>query len=129
MELRDIIEKAWDDRSLLNDKEVILALKTIIEDLDHGDRRVAEPTEDGWKVNEWIKKAVILYFPIQKMQTVEVGHTFEFHDKMKLKTGYAQKGARVVPHHVKIWRLCLKRSNNDAILCKYWCLCRCRNYG
>lgn len=99
MELKDIIEKAWDDRSLLNDKEVVLAIKTIIEDLDHGDRRVATPTPEGWVVNEWIKKAVILYFPIQKMQTIEVG-PFEFHDKMKLKTGYAQKGIRVVPHAV-----------------------------
>lgn len=99
MELRDIIERAWDDRSLLKDKEVILAIKTIIEDLDNGDRRVAEPTPGGWVVNEWIKKAVILYFPIQKMETIEVG-PFEFHDKMKLKTGYAQKGVRVVPHAI-----------------------------
>jgi len=99
MELRDIIERAWDDRSLLKDKEVILAIKTIIEDLDNGDRRVAEPTPEGWVVNEWIKKAVILYFPIQKMETIEVG-PFEFHDKMKLKTGYAQKGVRVVPHAI-----------------------------
>ena len=99
MELRDIIERAWDDRSLLKDKEVILAIKTIIEDLDNGDHRVAEPTPEGWVVNEWIKKAVILYFPIQKMETIEVG-PFEFHDKMKLKTGYAQKGVRVVPHAI-----------------------------
>jgi len=99
MELRDIIERAWEDRSLLKDKEVILAIKTIIEDLDRGDRRVAEPSADGWIVNEWIKKAVILYFPIQKMQTIEVG-PFEFHDKMKLKSGYAQKGIRVVPHAI-----------------------------
>ena len=100
MELRDIIERAWDDRSLLNDKEVILAVKTIIEDLDRGDRRVAEPGENGWIVNEWVKKAVILYFPIQKMQTVEVG-PFEFHDKMKLKTGYAKKvsGSCHMPSH------------------------------
>lgn len=99
MELRDIIERAWEDHSLLNDKEVVLAVKTIIEDLDSGDRRVAEPNEKGWIVNEWVKKAVILYFPIQKMQTVEVG-PFEFHDKMKLKTGYAKKGVRVVPHAI-----------------------------
>lgn len=99
MELRDIIERAWNDRSLLADKEVILAIKTIIEDLDNGSLRVAEPTPEGWVVNEWVKKAVILYFPIQKMQTIEVG-PFEFHDKMKLKTGYAQKGVRVVPHAI-----------------------------
>lgn len=99
MELKDIIEKAWEDRSTLNDKEVVIAIKTIIEDLDRGDKRVATPTADGWIVNEWIKKAVILYFPIQKMQTIEIG-PFEFHDKMKLKTGYAQKGIRVVPHAI-----------------------------
>lgn len=99
MELRDIIEKAWEDRSMLQDKNVVLAIKTIIDDLDMGHRRVAEPTAAGWQVNEWIKKAVILYFPIQKMQTIEVG-PFEFHDKMKLKTGYAQKGVRVVPHAI-----------------------------
>ena len=99
MELRDIIEKAWNDRSLINDKEVILAVKTIIEDLDHGDRRVAEPTADGWKVNEWIKKAVILYFPIQKMETIEVG-PFEFHDKMLLKKDFSAQGIRVVPHAI-----------------------------
>ena len=99
MELEDIIERAWEDRSLLNNKEVILAIKTIIEDLDKGERRVAAPDDKGWIVNEWIKKAVILYFPIRQMQTVEVG-PFEFHDKMKLKTGYAQKGVRVVPHAI-----------------------------
>ena len=88
-----------EDRTLLNDKEVVIAIKTIIEDLDRGDKRVATPTEEGWVVNEWVKKAVILYFPIQKMQTIEVG-PFEFHDKMKLKTGYEQKGVRVVPHAV-----------------------------
>ncbi len=99
MELKDIIEKAWDDRSTLHDKEVVIAIKTIIEDLDRGDKRVATPTSEGWVVNEWIKKAVILYFPIQEMRTIEVG-PFEFHDKMKLKTGYAQKGIRVVPHAI-----------------------------
>ena len=99
MQLRDIIEKAWDDRSLLSDKQTIIAIKTIIEDLDHGDKRVAEPTPEGWVVNEWIKKAVILYFPIQKMQTIEVG-PFEFHDKIRLKDGYAKKGVRVVPHAI-----------------------------
>lgn len=99
MQLRDIIEKAWDDRSLLKDKQTVIAIKTIIEDLDSGAKRVAEPSPDGWIVNEWIKKAVILYFPIQKMQTIEVG-PFEFHDKIRLKDGYAKKGIRVVPHAI-----------------------------
>ncbi|HBH22165.1 MAG TPA: 2,3,4,5-tetrahydropyridine-2,6-dicarboxylate N-succinyltransferase [Cytophagales bacterium] len=99
MELKEIIEKAWDDRSLIQDKEVQIAVKTIIDELDMGTTRVAEPSGDGWKVNHWVKKAVILYFPIQKMQAIEVG-PFEFHDKMKLKTGYAKKGIRVVPHAI-----------------------------
>ncbi len=99
MQLRDIIEKAWEDRSLLSDKQTIIAIKTIIEDLDRGDKRVAEPTEEGWVVNEWIKKAVILYFPIQKMQTIEVG-PFEFHDKIRLKDGYAKIGLRSLPHAI-----------------------------
>ncbi len=67
--------------------------------LDEGSLRVAEPTENGWKVNDWVKKAVILYFPIQQMQTIEVG-PFEFHDKMQLKKGYADTGVRVVPHAI-----------------------------
>ncbi|MDX5339117.1 MAG: 2,3,4,5-tetrahydropyridine-2,6-dicarboxylate N-succinyltransferase [Cyclobacteriaceae bacterium] len=100
MELRTIIEKAWENRELLKEKETEIAVKTIIADLDLGKIRVAEPTEDGsWKVNDWVKKAVILYFPIQKMQTIEVG-PFEFHDKMALKTNYAKQGVRVVPHAV-----------------------------
>jgi 2,3,4,5-tetrahydropyridine-2-carboxylate N-succinyltransferase len=67
--------------------------------LDEGSLRVAEPTESGWIVNDWVKKAVILYFPIQQMQTIEVG-PFEFHDKMQLKKGYADAGVRVVPHAI-----------------------------
>ncbi|MDP2042519.1 2,3,4,5-tetrahydropyridine-2,6-dicarboxylate N-succinyltransferase [Algoriphagus sp.] len=100
MELKTIIEAAWENRELLKEKETEIAIKTIIADLDAGRLRVAEPTDDGnWKVNDWVKKAVILYFPIQKMQTIEVG-PFEFHDKMALKTNYAKQGVRVVPHAV-----------------------------
>lgn len=100
MELVTIIENAWEDRALLNEKEVQLAIKSVIADLDTGMLRVAEPMADGsWKVNDWIKKAVILYFPIQKMKTIEVG-PFEFHDKMALKTNYAKQGIRVVPHAI-----------------------------
>jgi len=84
----------------LKEKETQIAIKTIIADLDSGVLRVAEPAGDGsWKVNDWVKKAVILYFPIQKMETIEVG-PFEFHDKMALKSNYATKGVRVVPHAV-----------------------------
>lgn len=100
MELKTIIEAAWENREMLKEKETVDAIKTVIEQLDAGQLRVAEPTEDGnWNVNDWVKKAVILYFPIQKMQTIEVG-PFEFHDKMALKTNYAKQGVRVVPHAV-----------------------------
>jgi 2,3,4,5-tetrahydropyridine-2,6-dicarboxylate N-succinyltransferase len=99
MELKEIIEKAWEDRTLLSESTTLDAINTIIEDLDKGRRRVAEPVEGSWQVNEWIKKAVILYFPIRKMELIEVG-PFQFHDKMKLKTGYDELGVRVVPHAV-----------------------------
>jgi 2,3,4,5-tetrahydropyridine-2,6-dicarboxylate N-succinyltransferase len=99
MELKDIIEKAWENRELLQDKDTKIAIKTIIDELDRGHVRVAEPNGDGWIVNEWVKKAVILYFPIMKMQLLEVG-PFEFHDKIKLKTGYDKLGVRVVPHAI-----------------------------
>jgi 2,3,4,5-tetrahydropyridine-2,6-dicarboxylate N-succinyltransferase len=96
MELKEIIEAAWQNRELLKDNDTVLAIKSIIDDLDKGKKRVAEPVEGGWQVNEWIKKAVILYFPIQKMEVIEVG-PFEYYDKMKLKSGYEALGVRVVP--------------------------------
>ncbi|WP_258105018.1 2,3,4,5-tetrahydropyridine-2,6-dicarboxylate N-succinyltransferase [Marinoscillum sp. MHG1-6] len=99
MDLQKLIESAWEDRSLINEKEVSVAIKTLIDDLDIGKRRIASPTEDGWVVNEWMKKAVILYFPLMKMQLIEVG-PFQFHDKMKLKSNYDQLGVRVVPHAI-----------------------------
>lgn len=94
--LQSIIEKAWNDRSLLQESNTTDAIRAVIEMLDEGKLRVAEPINDGWQVNEWVKKAVVMYFPIQKMETHEVG-IFEFHDKMLLKTNYAEKGIRVVP--------------------------------
>lgn len=97
--LQDKIETAWNERGLLSDQETINAIREVISLLDEGKLRVAEPTSNGWQVNEWIKKAVVLYFPIQKMETFEVG-IFEYHDKIPLKTGYKQKGIRVVPHAV-----------------------------
>jgi 2,3,4,5-tetrahydropyridine-2-carboxylate N-succinyltransferase len=97
--MKDIIEKAWEDRSLLENKEVVAAIESVIEGLDKGTYRVAEPSGNGWQVNEWIKKAVVLYFPIRKMETIEVG-PFEFHDKMALKKNYKELGVRVVPHAV-----------------------------
>jgi len=98
-ELRAHIENAWNDRTLLKNETTIKAIREIISLLDKGQLRVAEPTAQGWQVNEWVKKAVVLYFPIQKMETFEVG-IFEYHDKIPLKTGYAEKGIRVVPHAV-----------------------------
>jgi 2,3,4,5-tetrahydropyridine-2-carboxylate N-succinyltransferase len=97
--LRLKIEEAWDNRELLKNEDTQEKIREVIELLDKGTLRVAEPDGDDWKVNEWIKKAVVLYFPIQKMETIEVG-PFEFHDKMKLKTNYAELGVRVVPHAV-----------------------------
>ena len=97
--LRSLIETAWENRTLLNENTTKNAIRKIVDLLDRGELRVAEPTTDGWQVNEWVKKAVVMYFPIQTMETIEVG-PFEFHDKIPLKTGYAEKGIRVVPHAV-----------------------------
>ena len=95
--MRAIIEAAWENRSLLNEATTIQAIEHVIEEIDKGRLRVAEPLADGdWYVNEWVKKAVILYFPIRKMETIEVG-PFEFHDKMALKSNYEALGVRVVP--------------------------------
>ncbi len=95
-----IIEQAWEDRSLLEKTETREAIEAVIASLDAGELRVAEPLGNGdWQVNEWVKKAVVMYFPIRKMETIEVG-PFEFHDKMALKTGYAEKGIRIVPHAI-----------------------------
>lgn len=97
--LQQTIENIWDNRDLLQNEDSKAAIREVIRQLDLGELRVAEPTTDGWKVNEWVKKAVVMYFPIQKMETIEVG-PFEFHDKMPLKRNYAEKGVRVVPHAV-----------------------------
>ncbi len=94
-----IIEAAWEDRQLLQQKETLEAIEQVIADLDKGQLRVAEPDGDGWKVNDWVKKAVILYFPTRQMETLTAG-PMEFHDKIKLKTGYQELGIRVVPHAV-----------------------------
>ena len=97
--MQKIIESAWEDRSLLEKSEVKEAIREIIDQLDIGRLRVASLKENGWQVNEWVKKAVILYFPIQKMETIELG-PLEFHDKIPLKGNYKEKGIRVVPHAV-----------------------------
>ena len=97
--MQQLIEKAWDDRSLLQNQENAEAVRQAIDMLDRGELRVAEPCNGGWKVNTWVKKAVILYFPLCQMKTVEVG-PFEFHDKIPLKRGYASQNVRVVPHAI-----------------------------
>ena len=97
--LRQIIEKAWDNRELLQEEATQTAIREVIELIDNGQLRCAEPVADGWQVNEWVKKAVVMYFPIQKMETLEAG-IFEYHDKMELKRNYAEKGIRVVPNAV-----------------------------
>jgi len=95
-ELQIIIERLWEDRSDLHSAENIATIKTVIESLDRGLKRVAEPTPDGWVVNEWIKKAILLYFITQKMRVIEAG-PFEFYDKIRVKKGYPNLGVRVVP--------------------------------
>lgn len=98
-ELQQTIENAWSNRELLKEEATQNAIREVINQLDAGTLRVAQPNETGWQVNEWVKKAVVLYFPIQKMETFEVG-IFEYHDKIPLKRGYAEKGIRLVPHAV-----------------------------
>ncbi|SEO27459.1 2,3,4,5-tetrahydropyridine-2-carboxylate N-succinyltransferase [Mucilaginibacter gossypiicola] len=98
-DLKKLIEEAWEDRNLLNYNEYTNAIETIISRLDKGEIRVAEPIGTRWHVNEWIKKAVILYFPTRQMEEIKTG-PFVFHDKMKLKTDYKQTGVRVVPHGI-----------------------------
>ncbi len=95
--MRSKIEEAWENRALLENHIYQAAIETVIEDLDKGLLRVAEKNEFGeWIVNEWVKKAVVMYFPIRKMETIEVG-PYEYHDKMALKTNYKALGVRVVP--------------------------------
>lgn len=101
-ELKTIIEKAWENRALLQDPAVQQAIRQVVELVDKGELRTAEPVDPAkseWKVNEWVKKAVILYFPIQPMRKMEAGE-LEWYDKMELKHGYGELGVRVVPQAV-----------------------------
>ena len=101
-ELKTIIEQAWEDRALLQDPATQQAVRQVVELVDKGQLRTAEPVDPAkseWKVNEWVKKAVILYFPIQPMRKMEAGE-LEWYDKMELKHGYEELGVRVVPHAV-----------------------------
>lgn len=96
-ELRKLVDEAWEDRNLLNFKEYTDAIEMVIQHLDRGELRVADPVAGLWHINDWIKKAVILYFPTREMEEINAG-PFVFHDKMKLKTNYKELGVRVVPH-------------------------------
>jgi 2,3,4,5-tetrahydropyridine-2-carboxylate N-succinyltransferase len=99
MDLRDQIVEAWDKRELLKEKRFTDAVRSVIEEIDKGRLRVAEPTSSGWKVNEWVKQAILMYFGIQTMQTWSV-EPFEWYDKMLLKKNYKELGVRAVPHSV-----------------------------
>ncbi|HOZ13511.1 MAG TPA: 2,3,4,5-tetrahydropyridine-2,6-dicarboxylate N-succinyltransferase [Tenuifilaceae bacterium] len=97
--IQKIVEQVWENRELLVQPEIRKTIERVVELLDRGEIRVAEPTENGWIVNEWVKKAVIMYFPIKEMKVFEAG-PMEFHDKIPLKSNYKQLGIRVVPHAV-----------------------------
>ena len=99
MKLRESIEQAWKNRELLNDPAFQGSVRAVIEQVDKGQLRVAEPTTDGWQVNEWVKQAILMYFGIQQMQTWDLS-PFEFYDKMLLKKNYKALGVRAVPHAV-----------------------------
>ncbi|MFN2458751.1 MAG: 2,3,4,5-tetrahydropyridine-2,6-dicarboxylate N-succinyltransferase [Chitinophagaceae bacterium] len=99
MNLRELVEQAWQSREMLNDEKISDAVRTVIDLLDKGKLRVAEQTSIGWHVNEWVKQAILLYFSIQKMQTWSLP-PFEFYDKMELKKNYKELGVRAVPHAV-----------------------------
>ncbi|HEU0065327.1 MAG TPA: 2,3,4,5-tetrahydropyridine-2,6-dicarboxylate N-succinyltransferase, partial [Flavisolibacter sp.] len=99
MKIRESIEQAWANRGLLGKQEFQDAVRNVIEQVDKGKLRVAEPEAGSWKVNEWVKQAILLYFGIQQMQTWSV-EPFEFYDKMLLKKNYKEIGVRAVPHAV-----------------------------
>ncbi len=99
MELKELINAAWGNRELLKEPVYTEAVRAVIEEIDKGRLRTAEPVSDGWQVNEWVKQAVLLYFGIQQMETYTLP-PFEFYDKMKLKSDYKSLGVRAVPHAV-----------------------------
>lgn len=98
-ELQQLVENAWDNKELLREEETKSAIFEVVNLLDKGELRVAQPQGEEWVVNQWIKKAVLMYFPITQMRTIEVG-PFEFYDKIPLKKNFEQLGVRVVPHGI-----------------------------
>jgi 2,3,4,5-tetrahydropyridine-2-carboxylate N-succinyltransferase len=99
MDLEKLIKEAWGNRELLKDETYNNAVRDVIEKVDKGILRTAEPGSKGWIVNEWVKQAILLYFGIQQMETYTLP-PFEFYDKMKLKSNYKELGVRAVPHAV-----------------------------
>ncbi|MFW2475598.1 MAG: 2,3,4,5-tetrahydropyridine-2,6-dicarboxylate N-succinyltransferase [Sediminibacterium sp.] len=99
MELKSLIQEAWSDRTLLQANQHSDAVRAVIEEVDKGRLRVAEPIDGNWVVNEWVKQAILMYFGIQQMQTWNLP-PFEFYDKMLLKSNYKELGVRAVPHAV-----------------------------
>ena len=97
--MKELIEIVWNNRDLLKERKYSDAVKSTLEKLNKGEIKVAEKIDSKWIVNEWVKKAVILFFPLMEMKTIELG-PFEFHDKIKLKTNYKKQGVRVVPHAI-----------------------------
>lgn len=98
-ELQAAIEAAFTNRELLQQETYKESVRAVVEAVDKGVLRAAVPTTDGWQVQEWVKKAILLYFGIQPMQTWHL-EPFEFYDKMLLKKDYASLGVRAVPHAV-----------------------------
>lgn len=94
--IKETIGRAWDNEETLREEETKAAIDEVIELLDKGKVRTADPLPQGWQINEWVKKAVILYFRIRRMETITTG-PFEFYDKIMLKQEYASLGVRVVP--------------------------------
>lgn len=99
MELKELIAAAWENRALLSESKFSNAVEAVIEEVDKGRLRTAEPVSNGWQVNEWVKQAILMYFAIRPMET-HVLPPFEFYDKMKLKSDYQSLGVRAVPHAV-----------------------------
>ena len=109
MSLMNKIQEAWANRELLKSADYAQAVRDVIEEVDKGRLRVAQPDGEGWVTNEWVKQAILMYFGIQQMETFSLP-PFEFYDKMKLKSDYASQGVRAVPHAVARYGAFLARN-------------------
>lgn len=109
MDLKEQVLAAWNNRELLKENQYADAIQVVIEELDKGRLRVASPSDDGWKVNEWVKQSILMYFGVQQMQTWSI-EPFEFYDKMLLKKNYKEIGVRAVPHAVARYGAYLARN-------------------